>query len=237
MGSDPARLGRDFPNAGPGIRGMLEVETPRHRATIGPYYMDKFEVTNYEFRRFLRLSPKWRDVLTVPGDPALNDHPVTGIPWHAAAAYAAWAGKRLPTEAEWEFAALGGMADPEYPWGADAPDPSRANYGASGLGRTTPAGTYPANPYGLHDLAGNVWEYCLDPWQPYSDRPYRQDEALIKAMFNAEPERRVIRGGSYDGGAINMRVTARDSHKVSDPKPFIGFRCVKSIPFASFKPV
>jgi formylglycine-generating enzyme required for sulfatase activity len=89
--------------------------------------------------------------------------------------------------------------------------------------------SYPPNRYGLFDMAGNVWEFCLDPWSaPYPSDPYRQTEEDVRRMVTASAERRVIRGGSFDGAPFNLRVTARDSHPADRPGPHVGFRCARS---------
>ena len=209
MGSDAEDLRRQFPNAGRGLLSMLMAETPAHEVTVRPFLLDRCEVTNARFRRFRREHEF----------PAGAAHlPAASITWHDAAAYAAWAGKRLPTEAEWEFAARGGVPDAIYPWGRAEPAPDRVNFRKSGLHRPAPVGSYPPNPYGLYDMAGNVWEFCQDAWAPY-DRP---DEA--------DPSgRRVIRGGSYDGDAFNLRITARDSHPADSRAAFVGFRCARDV--------
>ncbi len=154
--------------------------------------------------------------------------------WYAAVAYAQWAGKRLPTEAEWEFAARGGSDEAEYPWGDAPPDPGHANYAASALGTTTPVGNYPPNPYGLYDLAGNVWEYCVDEWRTDyyasspSDNPVAGGDLFTNDSFYQVTERRVVRGGSWGGAPVNLRVTYRDSHPPTDAGPHVGFRCARS---------
>src|SRR5262249_29388014 len=130
-----------------------------------------------------------------------KDFPVAFVTWNAASAYAQWAGKRLPTEAEWEFAAKGGR-EARYPWGNEDPRPDLVNYRESGVNAPVRVGSYPANPYGVFDLAGNVWEFCLDPWKPYQGGKRRQTQSDIGQMQAATAERRVIRGGSYDGGAL-----------------------------------
>jgi formylglycine-generating enzyme required for sulfatase activity len=217
MGADAEALLREFPNAGPGLRSMLLAETPAHPVTVRPFLMDRYEVTNAAFQRFLQARPAYRSQWSGPKLSADDaDRPAAFITWDAAAAYAAWAGKRLPTEPEWEFAARGGWADAKYPWGNEEPTPERVNFRPSGLRHAVAVGSYAPNPYGLYDLAGNVWEFCQDAWAPYSDPRATQRD------------RRVIRGGSYDGDAFNLRVTARDSHKSDNPVAFVGFRCARN---------
>jgi formylglycine-generating enzyme required for sulfatase activity len=151
---------------------------------------------------------------------------VVFVSWDAAVACAEWEGKRLPTEAEWEFAARGGLDNPKYPWGDEEPTPSRANYGKSGIHARVQVGSYRPNPYGLFDLAGNVWEFCFDEWNAlYQSDPQHQTDQDIRRMQSATPERRVIRGGSFDASEFNLRVTARDSHRSSNPVAHVGFRC------------
>lgn len=221
MGADWEQLLARFPDAGAGLRSMMRAETPRREVTIEPFWMDRCEVTNLEFQRFVDAMPQWRKQ-RVGGDylrdwnggrcPAGRSHfPVAFITWNAAAAYAEWAGKRLPHEAEWEFAARGGQDNAVYPWGSEEPSPRLANYGASGHGAPVRVGSYPANPYGLFDLAGNVWEFCVDEWR----NP-------------AGAGRRVIRGGSFAASPFNLRITARDSHQVDHPVAHVGFRCAAS---------
>lgn len=236
MGSDERLLLEQFPDAGPGVRAMLLTETPRHEVTIPPFWIDRHEVTNAQFGRFVRARSEWKKGV-VGGDylrswtgdqfPAgQSDFPVAFVTWQAALAYADWVGKRLPTEAEWEFAALGGRSGAKYPWGDQEPAPHLANYAESGKNASVRVGSYPPNPYGLFDFAGNVWEFCLDEWQSaYTSGAVIQSEADLRRMRSAKAGRRVIRGGSFDGGALNMRVTSRDSHRVGDPVGQVGFRC------------
>ncbi len=233
-------------------------ETPAHWVSVGSFYMDPYPVTNAQFKAFLDTVPEWQPG-RIPealhnGDylkhwqgndfpPELADHPVVYVSWYAAAAYASWANKRLPAEAEWEYAARGGQINPEFPWGCALPDPSLANYAASGIGGTCPVGSYPANGYGLYDLAGNVWEYCLDEWQPdfYAGSPHRAPLAgnpllaevdtpavLLDRLGSLGGPRRVIRGGSWGAEPVNLRVTYRDSHPANGAGGHVGFRCARS---------
>jgi formylglycine-generating enzyme required for sulfatase activity len=238
MGSEKDVLLRQFPAAGEGLKSMLLAEIPAHQVTIRPFLMDRCEVTNADFQRFVRSRPEWNKgrvggeyLRHWQGDRfrgGLANLPVAFVSWQAAVAYAEWAGKRLPTEGEWEFAARGGLVNPKYPWGNEEPTPSRANFRLSGFHRPVSVGSYPPNQYGLFDLAGNVWEFCLDEWAPYRAGPQRQSEDDLRRMRVATAERRVIRGGSFDGGAFNVRVTARDSHQVDNPVAHVGFRCARS---------
>lgn len=222
-------------------------ETPQHSVTISSFYIDKFEVTNAQFKKFIAKYPKWSveqipakfhngDYLkhwssnTYPKEKA--NHPVVYISWYAAVAFCQSLGKRLPTEAEWEYAARGGLKNKAFPWG-DAPvDKTKANYYLSNLKTTTPVGSYPANGYGLFDMSGNVWEYLADEWKLYSADPQTNPVAggnlFLDKSFYDITTRRVLRGGSWGGAPVNLRVAYRDSHLPNNAKDFVGFRCAKS---------
>ena len=149
-------------------------ETPIHKVYLDAFYIDKYEVTKLQFSEFLNekgnqeeggvdwLDTSDEDCLIEYRDgkyqpkSGYENHPVIEVSWFGARAYAEWAGKRLPTEAEWEKAARGGLVGKKYPWG-DSIDSSKANYGEN-VGQTTPVGRYPPNNYGLYDMGGNVWE-------------------------------------------------------------------------------
>jgi len=235
-----SRYGVSFP-------GSFENEIPEHPVTISSFRMDAYEVTNERFHAFVTECPQWNSVRLPPAmhngqylqhwtdgiyPKGQGNHPVVFVTWHAAQAFCRWAGGRLPTEAEWEYAARAG-GDSEFPWGEALPTPARANYGASGLGTTTTVGIYPPNPLGLYDMAGNVWEWLLDEWEPmYPSEPrldpIADDEGTDDALYTITG-RRVIRGGSFAGGVVNLRTRWRDSHVVTNAVEFVGFRCVYPI--------
>jgi formylglycine-generating enzyme required for sulfatase activity len=177
---------------------LFEAEQPERMVAIAPFAIDQHEVTNEAFARFARTS----------FDRARARHPVVNVTWQQADGYCRWRRGRLPTEAEWEYAARGGRERQIFPWGDDPPDPAKANYAASGLRTTTPAGSYPPNGYGLHDMSGNVWEWTAGRWPGGGEARY------------------VIRGGSWGGAPVNLRVAYRDSHRAADAREFVGFRCV-----------
>jgi len=228
---------------------LFNDELPKHTVTIADFYLDKFLVTNAQFKNFLLARPSWRPALLPPGldngnyaqhwgDPdqpkAKPDHPAVNINWYVATAFCGWAGKRLPTEAEWEFAARGGQVGVLYPWGDTPADQFRANF-ADNVGTTTPVEAYPPNAFGLYDMAGNVWQFVSDEWTPYiSHSVHTVPQQVIQKdprelVLHRNDRRHVIRGGSYAGAPINLWVEYRDSHPANGSQPFVGFRCAKSV--------
>lgn len=184
---------------------------------------------------------------------ALLDHPVVQVAYEDAMAYAAWAGKDLPTEAEWEFAGRGGLDGAEFGWGdALAPDGRMmanywqglfpfANQMLDGYERTSPVGTYPANGYGLLDMIGNVWEWTKDWYgaprgtQPSSccatrnPRGARRTESYEPGYERASVGRKVLKGGSHlcaEAYCRRYRPAARHPQSVDSPTSHIGFRCI-----------
>ncbi len=223
-------------------------EKPVHTVYVDAFYIDKYEVTNAQYKRFVDANPQWRKN-RIPrayhngsylSDWNGNDypsgkgeHPVTHVSWYAAMAYAQWAGKRLPTEAEWEKAARGGAVGQRYPWG-NSIDAGKANYG-SNIDDTTRVGSYPANNYGLHDMAGNVREWCLDAYQGgFYKSSHRRNPLAggtlteIVTRFTSQKDPRVLRGGSWSSPARGMRVADRLGYTPTYAYPYVGFRCAKS---------
>lgn len=165
------------------------------------------------------------------------DHPVVHVSWRDAAAYAAWAGKRLPTEAEWEYAARGGLAGARYPWGDErTPDGEwrcniwqgdfpRTNSLEDGWLTTAPVGAYAPNAWGLHQVVGNVWEWCSDWFDP----TYYSRSPRVAPTGPANGTHRVMRGGSYlchDSYCRRYRVAARTGNTPDSASANLGFRCV-----------
>jgi formylglycine-generating enzyme required for sulfatase activity len=228
---------------------LFAEEVPKHRVKLSSLYLDKYEVTNAEFKRFLDSNPDWRKD-RVPAelhngkylsDWNVNDfpsgkanYPVVFVNWHAAVAYCQAQGKRLPTEAEWEFAARGGRENKVFPWGDEMPDKTRVNFGESGFGAAVAVGSYPANGHGLFDMAGNVWEFLADEWAAYSGQnklqvnPVAGGDFFLSETYRQVKTRRAIRGGSYGAGPVNLRVTYRDSHLPTNAGDHVGFRCAKN---------
>jgi formylglycine-generating enzyme required for sulfatase activity len=274
-------------------------EKPVHKVYVDGFWMDRTEVTNAQFAKFVEAAkyvtvaerkPEAKDFpdaapedlvpfsavfvnspapvpldnplrwwKRVPGanwrhpagpDSSISkDYPAVHIAWEDAAAYAKWAGKRLPTEAEWEFAARGGLDRQRFAWGNELtpggkwmaniwqghfPDHNSAEDGFRGV---APVASFPPNGYGLHDMSGNVWEWCADWYQPdyYGRSPYRNPPGPTSgAPDEVDPRgapQRVRRGGSYlcsDQYCLRYLPSARDKNPPESSASHTGFRCVLS---------
>ncbi len=272
---------------------------PVHFVEVDPFWMDRTEVTNAQFAKFVEdtgyvtvaeRAPKPEDYpgappeLLVPGSlvftppnhavPLENhlswwryvpgadwrhpegpesdikerdDHPVVHVCWDDAVAYAKWAGKRLPTEAEWEFAARGGLDRRRYVWGDELnPDGKwmsnnwqgnfpNQNLHEDGYDRTAPVGSYAPNGYGLFDMSGNVWEWCADWYRPdyYAQSPEKNPQGPDSSYDPMEPgmPKRVQRGGSFlcsDMYCVRYLPGPRGKGAVDSGASHVGFRCVLS---------
>jgi formylglycine-generating enzyme required for sulfatase activity len=201
-------------------------ERPVHTVNLDAFYMDVYEVTNAQYKNFIEETaslPPW-----YWNDPKRNDpnQPVTGVTWFDALAYAEWAGERLPTEAEWEKAARGGLIGKQYPWG-DTLTHNNDNISGTG-GRdiwddASPVGSFPSNGYGLYDMAGNVHEWCMD----YYNQGYYANSDKKNPTGPSSGDKRVNRGGAYFWGHPGSYRAAERS----GPSPLyadvdLGFRCV-----------
>ena len=199
-------------------------EQPVHRVYLDEYWIGQTEVTNAQYALCVSAggctapnNSRWQDS-------NYRDHPVTHVDWNRARAYCAWAGVRLPTEAEWEKAARG-TDGRIYPWGNSAPDGRRLNYNGN-VGSTTAVGTYPtgASPYGALDMAGNVWEWVND----WYDSGYYSQSPSDNPQGPATGESRVLRGGSWYGYGNFVRSALRHYDFPVDWFDNVGFRCVRS---------
>lgn len=196
-----------------------EYERPPHFVEVKPFYLDRTEVTNEQYKAFVLatgyVAPQhWRGNQPPEGE---NNHPVVNVAWQDASAYAEWAGKRLPTEEEWEFAARGSDGR-LYPWGNDW-NQEFANTAESNGAKIVEVGRYPggASPFGVLDLCGNVWE-----WTASELRSYQTQTVLV-------PDLKVIRGGAYDVRNERATTTYRGAVQADKFYPKTGFRCAQDI--------
>jgi formylglycine-generating enzyme len=214
-------------------------EVPVHRVCLAKAFdIDVHEVTNVDYEACVgakrcsapgMLSSKTRT--SYYGNPEYGRFPVIYVSWNQAKAYCSWTGKRLPSEAEWEYAARGGLAGKRYPLG-DSMSCADANYGRAegfacrdqgGLPNDTHAvGSHAANGYGLHDMAGNVWEWVNDG---YLETYY--GESPVNDPPGPEPEYPVVRGGAWPGPPNYLRVAYRGNYAPTLQDNLIGFRCAR----------
>lgn len=214
-------------------------ETP-HRVVLDSYYIDKYEVSNAEYAKFMKATghaaPAYWD------DPRLNkpNQPVVGVNWFDAKGFCSWKDKRLPTEAEWERAAKGPGGDLHYPWGHTIV-PGRANYGQM-VGKTTPVDSYPEGQsgFGAYNMAGNVFEWVQDWYQ----RDYYKNSPALNPQGPAEGYNwanqgpvRVLRGGSWLAPEASLHTSHRFWNQPENNSYGVGlgFRCAKSAEPVSVK--
>ena len=230
-----------------GSEGWGEFESPIHEVFIDDFLIDETSVTNLEFSKFVQetnyktdaeikgsaigyenseikeiLGLTWKTYFTEERE----NHPVVLVSWNDASNFAKWAGKRLPTEAEWEKAARGGLEQKLYPWGDNEPLNSTCNWGKQtiNLPLTTSVKTFAPNDFGLYDMAGNVWNWCAD-W--FSENYYAEGN-YNNPTGAASGDTKVRRGASFNIiQTFRLRCANRGAY---DPNTFainIGFRCVR----------
>jgi formylglycine-generating enzyme required for sulfatase activity len=226
----------------------------RKRITVSSFYMEKYEVSNAEYRAFLdELSSSERqDMLpdsTVWEETgsrsnwqeyfrgsAYSDYPVIGVTYEQARSYCEAQDKRLPTEAEWEYAARAGRVGGIYPWPGFEPrneegkylanyNPGRGGYAADGYAFTAPVDAFPPNAWGLYNVSGNVAEWVRDAFTP----SYSNLSDFNPLYESSEETRRVVRGGSWASDAFYIGVGVREAQEMTEASPYIGIRCAMSV--------
>lgn len=205
---------------------LLKDDQPVRTIRIDPFYLDATEVTNDQYSQFVRATrrkapPHWPKGEVPPGR---GRNPVANVSWHDAAAYAKWAGKRLPTEAEWERACRGTAERATYPWGDRNPTARDARFNA--VDGPWDAGKCAANYLGLHDMAGNVWEWTADWYGQhyYAEAPQVNPRGPESGIYRA------IRGGSWADVAKYLPCAYRSWARPAEQSPNIGFRCARDFP-------
>lgn len=224
------------------------------RVTVSSFYLDKYEVSNEEYRAFLdEVSPSERQAL-MPDSSVWEesniranweeyfrseryaDYPVIGVTQEQAARFCEANDQRLPTEAEWEFAARASQVGGIYPWPGFEPrnasgrylanyNPGRGGYSADGYAFTAPVDAYPANSWGLYNMSGNVAEWTQDAYSP----SYSVLSDFNPLHEDPEEPRRVVRGGSWASDAFYIGVGVRDMQEAGQASPYVGFRCAMDL--------
>ena len=214
-------------------------ERPNHEVFVDTFYIDKFEVTNGRYLQF--VTETGHRTPRHPSDPSkgiwkgnmmpesVTDLPVINVDWNDAKAYCAWAEKRLPTEAEWEKAAKG-PNDWRFPWGNIEPTQEHANFNQTWRGEATlvQVGIYEKgkSPYGVYDVAGNVWEWVADWYDPeyYQKSPLRNPKGPKSGTYKA------VRSSGWQGETPQVRIFTRIKSLPTDRNNSTGFRCAKDEP-------
>ena len=200
---------------------------PEHPVTLDAFYLDKMEVTNLQYQEFCKATkhalPVFWGMKEFRCGPNFPSHPVVGVSFYDAEEYAKWVHKRLPTEAEWEYAARGGLADKKFPNG-DQIDSTLANFGRKYQG-SLEVGSLQPNNFGLYDMAGNAWEWTTDNYQGdyYQTSPTNNPKGPERGRF------KVIRGGSWHSGAMCNQTYYRNGLSPSWVDFAVGFRCARNV--------
>jgi formylglycine-generating enzyme required for sulfatase activity len=215
-------------------------ELPRHRVQLSSFALDIHPVTNEQFVCYLDAIGEEKDmhnhdiirlkdsrIKKSSGrfaiEPGYAKHPVVGVTWYGAMAYAKWIGKRLPTEVEWEIACCGGLENPIYPTG-ETIEKTQANFFSSD---TTAVMSYPANEYGFFDMAGNVYEWCQD-WYEYAYyEASAQEPDYPKGPLQGVY--RVLRGGCWKSLKEDLRCSKRHRNNPGAANGTYGFRCAADV--------
>lgn len=226
----------------------LDNERPVHQVTLETYWIDRYPVTCGQYRAFMEAggyqNPSWwsaagwewlqSQLVTQPlywsGNPCWDNHPVCGVSWYEAEAYAWFAGKRLPTEAEWEKAASWDVATGQrriHPWGEATPDTHRCNHD-NVIGQTTPVDAYPSGQsvYGCYDMLGNVWEWTASVFQGYEGFVSYPYAGYSKVYFDGQHQ--VLKGGSWATRPWTLRCSFRNWYHPGVHQILAGFRCARS---------
>ncbi len=213
---------------------------PRHHITLASFAIDIHPVTNEQFVRFLEVmggekDSNHNDIVRLRDsrikrsggklsiESGYTKHPVVGVTWYGAIAYAKWVGKRLPTEAEWEIASRGGRENVLYPTGDDI-EKTQANFFSSD---TTAVMSYVANEFGLYDMAGNVYEWCHD-WYGYNyyEMSIQEPENPLGPLQGVY---RVLRGGCWKSLKEDLRCSRRHRNNPGTVNGTYGFRCATDV--------
>ena len=201
--------------------------SPPHKVKIKGFYMDIHEVRNIDYLKFCKATnrtlPEFWGLDKYKSGEKYPDYPVIGVSYYDAKAYAEWAGKRLPTEAEWEYAARGGLVGQTFPTGSELEDYPEELWAGDKTRRLFPVMKRKANAYGLYDMAGSVREWVLDYYNNnyYNVSPSNNPKGPEKGKF------RVIRGGGWKSGKMCKPVYKRNALSANWGDICVGFRCVK----------